>query len=111
MMMTRPYLDPAGNGADSVFATSVALTLADWIELLQTGLLLGFAIAPTFGLIALLLDRFGHRLLMVIVLLSGVWLVSAIVVRDDATCRCNRLEKNQMLQRIVELKSHSETNS
>ena len=98
------YLPPAGAGADSEFATSAALTWADWVELLQTGVLLGFVIA-------LLLDRFGHRILMAIVLLLGVWLVSVVVTRDYAVCRRKRLEENRMWQRIEELNPHSETNS
>ena len=93
------------------FVTSAALTWADWVELLQTGVLLGFVIGPSFGLIALLLDRFGHRILMAIVLLLGVWLVSVVVTRDYAACRCKRLEENRMWQRIEELNPHSETNS
>ena len=105
------YLPPAGAGADSEFATSAALTWADWVELLQTGVLLGFVIGPSFGLIALLLDRFGHRILMAIVLLLGVWLVSVVVTRDYAVCRRKRLEENRMWQRIEELNHHSETNS
>ena len=113
----NPYLAPAGAGAatepqsDSRFFRSGLLTFGDWIELLQTGLLVAFAFGPFVALIGYFVAHFVHPLLIVFVLLLYVSLVSVIVARDYAACRSKRIHENQMLHRMQKSKPHLETNS
>ena len=104
------YLAPAGAGA-ATEPQSWGLTVGDWIELLQTGLLVAFAFGPFVGLIGYFVAHFVHTLLIVFVLLLYVSLVSVIVARDYAACRSKRIHENQMLHRIQKSKPHLETNS